>query len=293
MKLLVVLLAMLTERHWQSIGRIRQEWPVESLINRLWELPLADSFTHQGRFWFVTVTIIVAYYVLLGAWIWGLLWGVVSLLLLIYSIEEEPDSLTFDAHLREIRLLSETAEVETVREFHQQFVREQVYQLGRGFFPALFWFVITGPVGALFYIVCRSFVDWENFDLEMTGESGLVETEDDMASNTAELKSHGEMVLHFLEWVPVRIHGVVMALLGDFNETIGEWLESLAETREDPAVSVHQYAILAVHPLPAGITGMADLCESIERQSRRLKLLMDRLIWGWLAVVAVLIIVMD
>ncbi len=278
MKLLVVLIALLLERHWDEIYQVRRSWPLTRVMESLANLPVLEDMNSGARVWVILGLVLLAYYILFGSWVWGLLWGIIGLFMLIYSMETVPGRLDFEHHLKQVGNMAESAELEQVRDQHDAFVGELSDEISRGFFPALFWFVLAGPMGILIYLVLRGYADWEA-ELDEEGEELVADTP-------------AHWLLHYLEWIPARIHGLVMALLGDFSETIGEWMESLAEIQEDPAVSIEQYTRMAVHPLPEVAMHMDDLVWQIEKQTRRLKLLFDRLVWGWLAVLALFIIVL-
>ena len=92
------------------------------------------------------------------------------------------------------------------RELHDQAVEAVAYRYFERDFPVLLWFVLLGAPGALLYRLAA-------LALNRRGE--------------AEGAGPESQLLWVLEWIPVRLLGLLLALVGDFAATVKAWRATL------------------------------------------------------------------
>lgn len=93
-------------------------------------------------------------------------------------------------------------------------MRRQVFHLGyESVFPVLFWFLLAGPAGALLY--------------------RLAVLDHEQARRTDPEQPRGARLLHWLDWVPVRLQALSFALVGHFDAGIAACKPLLGDVDAD------------------------------------------------------------
>ncbi len=117
-------------------------------------------------------------------------------------------------------------------------------------FVIVFWFLLTGPVGALAYRIL-AFLD------ESSADDGLyrykrvtisgVTTEEHAAGedSNAQPAVTASQLLYILEWVPARLMGISFGLVGQFSGFAGQ-LPTALDVKARSADCLHNCALLAL-----------------------------------------------
>ena len=222
MALLAIILCLFLERVWTTLAELRTFAWFERLIDRirgkdrqhLWSgvLGVVTAFALP------LVALLIAQYVLIK--ILALFGFVLAVAVLLYSLG--PRDLDGDVH----RFLNAWEQGDDVK---AQDYAQRIYpvtarpfdagSLGRGvvegtliaaherWFGVIFWFVILGPLGALWYrLAC------------VLREKCLRQSEEEGAFKDAALMMH-----HILAWIPVRLTLFSYALVGNFAEALEAW----------------------------------------------------------------------
>ena len=156
------------------------------------------------------------------------------------------------------------------RELHALARSRYYYAAFERRFAVLFWFLVLGPAGAMAYRLAAL-------------ESAQARPTDTPATGLA--------LVHWLDWLPVRLLGISYALVGDFDAGLDRWRTLLDDTRT-PAAAVLEACGNAAQRLGADAPpdepvesliarGAAEL-ESIEVLHRRALLV-------WMVVIALLV----
>ena len=128
-------------------------------------------------------------------------------------------------------------------------------------FAIIFWFLIFGPVGAFAYrLLC------------------LLQHDDVLVKAVSPWKKSNGDVRGIIDWLPLRMVGLTYALSGHFVPTFMLWRR--------------QFRLLAAQPNIIGGWGSTALHLSTERSAARPGIaageLIDRALWVWLVVIALL-----
>lgn len=83
----------------------------------------------------------------------------------------------------------------------------------RYYLAPIFWFVVCGPVVLAGYAMLRGYQTWlaRHYTPLQRSQSGI------------------DGILHWLDWVPVRLVGIAYALLGDGERALPAWFASLGD----------------------------------------------------------------
>ncbi|HLS99669.1 MAG: regulatory signaling modulator protein AmpE [Porticoccaceae bacterium] len=158
---------------------------------------------------------------LAGGWLFGLVGVAVNLAVLLYAFgrgdldgdirhyrddlhREDTQAAWHDAAGLDARHRESAAA--SWRELHDQAVEAVAYRYFERYFPVLFWFLLLGAPGALLYRLA----------VLALGQRG-----------DGEGRSAEGQLLWVLEWIPVRLVGLLFALVGNFAATVREWRETL------------------------------------------------------------------
>lgn len=213
MTFMIIVIALLVERffHWAHL--------------RQWQW-----FTHYQRWlekqtagWMVWLLFIVAVLLpvlivgcinfLLSGWWYGILKLFFGIIVLMYCLG--PDNLWVQVYgcldqLNQDDLEKATKRVNAVfatgmpdnsQAFHQQFTRAIFLAAYRSVFAVLFWFVLAGPAGALFYSLIALLA----------------------SDSSSRLMSMAVKLQQLLDWIPVRLFTFIFALAGHFSDVFSQW----------------------------------------------------------------------
>lgn len=91
----------------------------------------------------------------------------------------------------------------------------------RYYFAPLFWFIISAKTGVAFllgYVFLRAYQSWlaQNENTIFQTQTGV------------------DWLLRWLDWVPVRLIGLIYALIGHGEKALPAWLVSLSDIRSSP-----------------------------------------------------------
>lgn len=107
-------------------------------------------------------------------------------------------------------------------EMHDQVAAAVSYRYFEHFFAVIFWFLLAGPVGALVYRLAELQTDSKAFSDPKTVHLG-------------------ERVLRVMEWVPVRLFGMTLAIVGNFTGCIHRVVDSIVRFNQPSAAVLGDY----------------------------------------------------
>jgi len=133
-------------------------------------------------------------------------------------------------------------------------------------FSVLFWYLILGTFGALLYFMV-SLIN-KNADKEFPA-----------------MKEANALVLGVLDWIPVRLLGLSMALVGSFGSVFGRWMKALTAGLERSNEFATEFGLAAIGKDPAKVDD-ADVQENKDALA-----IVFRALIVWVVFVALLTIV--
>jgi AmpE protein len=210
-------------------------------------------------------------------WILGLLWLLLSLSVVIYSLEIYDATSLFDDQISWLRSMNEgdtiaDNAVANVVQRHEDFVVVTVYGWFQSIIPVLFWFLLVGPAGSILYAMTTKYVDGLDSD----------DPEVDLA----------EQVVYWMEWLPMRLTGLLLAFLGNFGRGFEYWLEIVLDIRSSSSEHLAELANTAIDEPDKSIADDAmGFAKSAEYSCNELKALLERTIYGWLGIAALVTII--
>ena len=132
---------------------------------------------------------------------------------------------------------------------------ETLVQVTQSLFGPIFWFVVFGPLGLMFYYLVHYFKEY------------LIMRED---AESRELELYSQKVGAALDWVPARLFAFCFALLGHFSAVFKEWFR-LAPTGIDPRLTI-----------------VIDCAKPVVSTQDEAVSLIDRSLAAWLIVIALI-----
>lgn len=278
MGFIAILVAVLTHRHYGDTPSLQQDnW------FRRWcavidsRLPGAT----QARLLvavFVPVLGLMLVVHLIGGWWANVPVFILSLVTLLYSFGRGDADTLADTYCGDIRradlqaayhhLEGQRAEdrqegPENWQQLHQQALRAIAYRYFERYFPTIFWFVILGPPGALMYRLAALYLDSAPED---EGRSA-------------------RRLLWLLDWLPLRLTGIVLALVGNFASAMAAWQATLFDNEEAGAGLLERYVRGALGiDTPSGVD--EETLHRVTQEVESVKMLFDRGLVMWLAAVA-------
>ncbi|MFT5011708.1 MAG: membrane protein required for beta-lactamase induction [Dinoroseobacter sp.] len=269
MKFLAVLITLFFYRNWQGDNPVRRffsfthyyDWFAEKNLPTYWRYMLCVGVPSF-------VVLVVAYQV--SGWLQGLVWLMLSLVVLIYATENIDLDHIFDEQIRWLRNVSHDDDFADVVQHQDEFQMSHIYDMFQGLVPGLFWFLVLGPAGTLFYVFTIKYLD-------------LLDDDDPEVDQL-------DSIVFWMEWVPVRITGLLFSLVGNFGPTVDYWLNHLTDTEESHAVHLSVMATIASDKPPEHDDDVEGFARFSEFQTHQLKSLCERALFGWLGVAAVVVI---
>ncbi|EFE97910.1 beta-lactamase regulator AmpE [Serratia odorifera] len=218
---------------WERLFKLGEHWQLDHRLEVV--------FHRLQRFSLVqTLALVLGWMVVVGALLWlsqGLffgvltlaLWVIISLLCVGAGIKRkhyraylkaarQGDAHASDQLAEELALIHglpvDCSEADRLRELQNALLWINY----RYYLAPLFWFVVSGPYGPIAlagYAFLRAYQTWlarHNTPLERS-RSGI------------------DSVLHWLDWIPVRLVGVAYALIGHGEKALPAWFASLGDRR--------------------------------------------------------------
>jgi membrane protein required for beta-lactamase induction len=202
----------------------------------------------------------------------GLFWLLLSAAVVLYGVDIVDTEIAFDDQTLWLRGLEETEQLARFQQTQINFSRDVIYSVFQSVIPVLFWFLIFGPAGGLFLVLCQHYQD--NLD------------------DNSEEPDFLDLLLYWLEWIPSRLTILLFALLGDFGRTYQVFAESVVDTESAISATLYESAMSAVvGDNSSGSKKVVHKFVSLaESELTALKLLLERSLWGWVGIAALLTI---
>jgi AmpE protein len=272
MKFLTVFILVTFYRNWLGDHPLEKQIPAT-----VWFSAVSRRITSLKLNFLVSVVlpsvVLLLISMQLQGWFLGLFWLALSVLVLVYCVGLMDTDTAFNDQLNWLRNLQDEdgrGDLAQLQQSQANFSKDITYIVFQNMVPPLFWFLLLGPAGALFYSLSRGYL--EQF-AEHPQESNPV-----------------ERILFWREWIPARVSILIFALLGEFNRTWEVFIDSIVDTDVDASVSLTRAADSAIGKRHQEYSGVKDFVVQTEVELNHLKPLLDRSLWGWLGVAAILTI---
>ena len=269
MKFLSVILLIAFYKNWPSGNLLREKFPLSS-----WFSWVAGRVQGENLRIFLSVLLPSALVFLislqLSGFILGFFWLVLSLAVLAYGVVIIDTDIIFDDQVLWLRGIREGDDLAEAHQAQSNFCGDVIYDVFQNLVPVLFWFLILGPAGALFFILCQNYLDWMD-------EEGV---ESDFL----------EVSLYWMEWIPSRLTVFLFALLGDFGRTYQVFMTSVFDIETSVSTTLYESARCAVGGAETAVSDYEEFASATETGLQELKLLLERSLWGWIGIAALLTI---
>ena len=271
MNFLVVLMIVLVYKSWPGRRLLRDKIPFAAYQNWFLSRSLAPNAQYLLCVG-LPVALVFGLGVMLASGIWNILWLLLALVVLGYSIGSNNLTQRVANQTKWLHGLSRAEPMTEVIVAQNQYIAKTTYGVFQSIYPALFWFLLIGPAGALAYGLSRTYL--KNIDAA-DPQRKLVET-----------------VMYWMEWLPARLTGFIFALLGNFGRCFEAWVAGLLDVDESHPGLLASLLGLAIdaadyddaQTLPTFVA----LAEQDLQTSRDL---LERTLFGWLGLAAILAIV--
>lgn len=264
MEFIAVLIVALFHNHWIGGNPVRDRLRMDGWFNASAEY-VSSGWLMYGVAMLPALALVVIGWVIDGFFL-QLLFFFVSLIVLVYCVDILDLDLAFDEQGLWLRSLKDDDDLAQLSQAQQNFRSDVTYELFQGFGAPVFWFLLLGPGGALFYLMTRLYLESLDDDDE---ELDVV-----------------DQALFILEWPAVRLMVLLIALLGNFSRGWNVLLESILNV-EDEAYVILQESLLVDGTNATSIPGFAD---QVQGELVEMKLLLERSLWGWVSIAAILVI---
>jgi len=285
MTFLTILIAVIFYRNWFGEHPLSRILPFESVFD--WA---AERGIKGVALYLSCVGLPVLVLLIISGVSGGLVWLLLSLVVVIYSIELYDGDSVFDEHLiwlrdqtsRESADASQDSsgldgkQVESdcfaeVSQRQEDFILTTTYEVFQSFIPVVFWFILFGPAGALLYALTVRYLD--SLDLD-SPQIVLM-----------------EKVVYWLEWVPARITGLLFAFLANFGPGFEYWLKMLTDVTQPNEVHLSILAGISTNVQDdARPTVESDDLQNYmiqcESHVNDLRTLFERAVFGWSGIAA-------
>lgn len=174
---------------------------------------------------------------ILGGWFFGLAGVLINIAVLLYACgrgdfigkleayrdsfnHSDPEAVRHAAdkyfNLSEFDPESSSVEGKDFTSAHASIRRSISYQAYERWFPVVFWFLILGAPGALFYRLCQIV---SGRDYSLTDDTALIAdpTGDENDWDAESYAENANAIVGILDWLPSRIWAFGFALCADFN----------------------------------------------------------------------------
>lgn len=223
MKLIIILICLGLERYAQVGATFNRFHWFESYVRalRAWVIP---ETAWSG--WFGIAVVILPILFVLGiiyfavtSMFFSVIGFVLSVLILLYCLG--PDDLYHQCHNYFSNVASDQteqsqafikkflcdAEMKDDAHVNRAVTRQIFIQANEHFFGVLFWFILLGPLGAVLYRV-----------------TVLIHRHKELPA-FAHMQNQAVLLQDILDWIPVRLTGLIYALVGNFSATFACWMK--------------------------------------------------------------------
>ena len=309
MKFLAVLLIVTLYRNWLGNNPVRDSLPFDGYADWCRGLSLQAHIRYLIAVGLPTVVVFWLASQLQNGWILNIIWLVLALAVLIYAVEMRDNEVVFDQHEDWLDSLLDGGEVSSStssivstsdgsssegddesnddgrhsaqsNEVEDQsvtgvmvrqgaFQQSMIYDVFQSLHPVIFWFLVLGPAGTLLYILTTMY------------EEGV--DKDDVETPLV------RQVVFWMELPAARLTTLLFALVGHFGDAMSRWLEGALDFSRDNDEFLTDVADAAVPALTP------DSVESVVRihkdRNPELRVLMERSLYGWVGLAAIVAIV--
>jgi len=274
MTFLTMLIVVLVYSHWLGDHPLRRILPFSEyqqwFVGR--QLGTGVRFTLCLLLPVVVVGLLLILIAQLPAGLGAVGWLLLSLLVLCYCIDSINLRHRVERHLQWLKGLGNDEDVGDVRARQHSFMMTTGYRTFQSIHPVLFWFLLLGPIGALIYGLSRRY------------QQGL-EAEDPEAHIL-------EQFVYLLEWLPVRVSGLIFGLLGNFDACTKVWLENLFSLVTSSESLLRRLIHSAISEVDySAVTEMSRFKDLARQDVCACQSLLGRALYGWLGVAALLTII--
>ena len=249
MKFIAVIFVVLVYRNWLEGNPVRDVISADEFFRRVRDSVPSDNLRYGVAVVLPTLLLLWLTLVIEG-WLFGLVYLMLCLAVMLFSIDVIDVEVLIDDH--RIRLINQD-------ESDGTFVGKVTYEFFKSIIPAVFWFLILGPAGALFYALTDRY----------QGQLGDDEKDYSLIWE----------ILYWMEWIPARVTGLIFAFLGEFRRGFAALLDTFSDTETS-------HATILSNVLRDSIAVESD----DETQLLELQWLLENTVWGWVAIAAALTI---
>jgi AmpE protein len=274
MTFLAILIVVLIYRHW--VG----DHPLQKMVSfagyQRWftrrTLPSGVRFALCLAIPLAVALLLLVLIIRLPAGLGAIAGLVLSLLVLFYCIDSINFAQSIEDHRRWLKGLSTDDEVAAVAARQHDFMMSAGYRAFQSVHPVLFWFLLFGPIGALIYGLSRRY------------QQGL----DPDDAETLLLRQ----VVYWLEWLPVRVSGLIFGLLGNFDACMNVWLEGLLSFNASSETLLRELVHKAISEVDySDVDDIRVFSDMASQDVSAFQSLLGRTLYGWLGVAALLTII--
>ena len=317
MKFLAVLLIVTLYRNWLGNNPVRDSLPFDGYADWCRRLSFQAHIRYLIAVGLPTALVFWLATQLQHGWILNIIWLVLALAVLIYAVEMRDNDLVFDQQEDWLDSLlfdtdsedtptsassvgseaasdgedtgegadddeyeedeyptsgfdevGEDRSVSGVMARQKEFQQCMIYDIFQSLHPVVLWFLVLGPAGTLLYILTTMY------------EDGI--EEDDVEAPLV------RQVVFWMELPAARLTTLLFALVGNFGSAMSRWLEGALD------FSRHNDEFLADVADAAVPTLTPDTIESFVRvhkdRNPELRILMERSLYGWVGLAAIVAI---
>lgn len=269
MKLLVILLATLVYKNWSGGNPVTSRLSLSFWFNWLnkqklpgSQLPWVPLLVYLG----IPLALMVLIAAIFSDWLVVLVYHLLALLLLVYSLGDwEKLHLAFEQPVDE----DQGKNLEAVFEEAVRSKEEVIYRMFEILFATVAWYLILGPIGLLIYVLLKEYGQAQSDDQDR----GL-----------------SQQIIYYAEWIPSRMTCLLFSVTGNFVDTFADWMESLFRWTEPVTQTLVESVNCALSVKPPNPEDGENLTADIEMEMEEVSLLLDRTVWAWVGVAALVTI---
>lgn len=165
----------------------------------------------------------------------------------------------------------EVGEAENSTQLQQEAVGSISYRYFERYFAVIFWFVLAGAPGALFY---RLLILHSDMSLDSEQEDKY-------------RVQHG---LHLMEWLPARLLGLSLAFVGNFTACLESWRASVLSESMSTVDVIEDYVSAALYSGTRSSMTDSSKTDALKTEATEISALFSRTLIFSLCVVAFLVI---